>query len=65
MKVNFVGLPSTSLKDEQDKLDKEGLFFDIIDNLIYLGNAKVHNNKRFYCCGLHTKIIESQRLQNG
>jgi len=65
MKVNFVGLPSTSLKDEQDKLDEEGLFFDIIDNLIYLGNAKVHNNKRFYCCGLHTKIIESQCLQNG
>jgi hypothetical protein len=65
MKVNFVGLPSTSLKDEQDKLDEEGLFFDIIDNLIYLGNAKVHNNKRFYCCGLHTKIIESQRLRNG
>jgi len=65
MKVNFVGLPSTSLKDEQDKLDEEGLFFDIINNLIYLGNAKVRNNKRFYCCGLHAKIIESQRLRNG
>jgi hypothetical protein len=62
MKVKFVGLPSTSLKDEQDKLDEEGLFFDIINNLIYLGGAKVHNNKRFYCCGLHAKIIESQHL---
>jgi hypothetical protein len=36
MKVKFVRLPSTLLKDEQDKPDEEGLFFDIIDNLIYL-----------------------------
>jgi len=62
MKVKFIGLPSTSLKDEQDKLNEEGLLFDVIDNLIYLGNAKMHNNTRFYCCGLHAKIIESQCL---
>jgi hypothetical protein len=65
MKVKFIGLPSTLLKDEQDKLDEEGLFLDIINNLIYLGNAKVRNNKIFHCCGLHAKIIKSQCLRNG
>jgi hypothetical protein len=29
MKVKFVGLPSTSLKDEQDKLNEEGLFLTL------------------------------------
>jgi len=56
MKDNFVGLPSTLLKDEQDKLDEEGLFFDIINNHIYLGKAKVHNNKNFTAAAYIQKL---------